>query len=52
MALIETDKAQVEYEVVDELYLAKIIKTENDGPIKVGDIIGWGVEEESELKNF
>lgn len=27
VALIETDKAQVEYEVTDEMYIAQIIKT-------------------------
>lgn len=45
VALIETDKAQVDFEVNEEMYLAKIVKTENDGMLLVGEIIGWAVED-------
>lgn len=34
------------------MYIAKILKTENDGPIKVGDVIGWAVNEKEELDGF
>ena len=33
IALIETDKATIDFEMTDELYIAKIVKTGNDGKI-------------------
>lgn len=52
IALIETDKAQVDLEVTDEMYIAQILKTPEDGMVKVNEIIGWAVDDPSELKNF
>lgn len=52
IALIETDKAQVDLEVTDEMYIAQIVKTPEDGMVKVNEIIGWAVDDPSELKNF
>lgn len=33
IALIETDKATIDFEMTENIYLAKIMKTENDGKI-------------------
>ncbi len=44
IALIETDKATIDFEMTDELYIAKIVKTGNDGKIQVGDVIAYGVD--------
>lgn len=52
VALIETDKASVDFEMTDPGYLAKIVKDENSGMIKVGEVIGYMVDEEAELENF
>ena len=30
--------------MIDDLYLAKIIKNENDGKLPIGEIIGYGVD--------
>jgi pyruvate/2-oxoglutarate dehydrogenase complex dihydrolipoamide acyltransferase (E2) component len=42
--LIETDKATIDFEVTDEIFIAKIMKSENDGKIQVGDVIAYGVD--------
>lgn len=34
------------------MYIAKILKTQKDGPIEVGGVIGWAVNDEGELKGF
>lgn len=52
IALIETDKAQVDFEVTENMFIAKLVKNPEDGMVSVGDVIAWAVEEESELKNF
>lgn len=35
--------------MTDEVWIAKIEKGPDNGMIKVGDVIGWGVDEESEI---
>lgn len=49
---IETDKATVDFEVVDDGYLAKIVVDANQPPLSVGSIIGIIVEEESDVAAF
>lgn len=44
IAQIETDKATVDYESNENIYIAKIIKHDLSEKIKVGDIIGYAVE--------
>lgn len=34
------------------MYMAKIIKSSNDGKLKVGEVIAYGVDTEKELKDF
>lgn len=52
IALIETDKAQVDFEVTETLHIAKLVKMPSDGMIPVGETIGWAVDDVSELKGF
>lgn len=33
IALIETDKATIDFEMTDEIYIAKIVKSGDDGKI-------------------
>ncbi|KAK1326441.1 hypothetical protein QJS10_CPA01g00121 [Acorus calamus] len=49
---IETDKATVEMECMEEGYLAKIIKGDGEKDIKVGEIIAITVEEEEDIGKF
>jgi hypothetical protein len=34
------------------LYIAKIIRGNEDGKLKVGEVIAYGVDTEKELKDF
>lgn len=52
LAEIETDKSAVPLESTDEFVIAKIIHQAGPNPIKVGEIIAYTVDDESELKNF
>uniref|UniRef100_A0A2P2MHW4 Acetyltransferase component of pyruvate dehydrogenase complex n=1 Tax=Rhizophora mucronata TaxID=61149 RepID=A0A2P2MHW4_RHIMU len=49
---IETDKATVEMECMEEGYLAKIIKGDGSTGIKVGEIIAIAVEDEEDIVKF
>ncbi|XP_039004499.1 dihydrolipoyllysine-residue acetyltransferase component 2 of pyruvate dehydrogenase complex, mitochondrial-like isoform X2 [Hibiscus syriacus] len=49
---VETDKATVEMECMEEGYLAKIIKGDGSKEIKVGEIIAITVEEEEDVAKF
>ncbi|KAK3155795.1 hypothetical protein QOZ80_2AG0098740 [Eleusine coracana subsp. coracana] len=49
---VETDKATVEMECMEEGYLAKIIHGDSAKEIKVGEIIAITVEEEGDIEKF
>ncbi|XP_042048189.1 dihydrolipoyllysine-residue acetyltransferase component 3 of pyruvate dehydrogenase complex, mitochondrial-like [Salvia splendens] len=49
---VETDKATVEMECMEEGYLAKILRGDGSSGIKVGEIIAITVEEESDIAKF
>ncbi|KAG6425843.1 hypothetical protein SASPL_110048 [Salvia splendens] len=49
---VETDKATVEMECMEEGYLAKILRGDGSSGIKVGEIIAVTVEEESDIAKF
>ncbi|KAF0909520.1 hypothetical protein E2562_037092 [Oryza meyeriana var. granulata] len=49
---VETDKATVEMECMEEGYLAKIIHADGAKEIKVGEIIAVTVEEEGDIEKF
>ncbi|KAK4748619.1 hypothetical protein SAY87_015205 [Trapa incisa] len=49
---VETDKATVEMECMEEGYLAKIVKGDGSKEIKVGEVIAITVEEEDDMGKF
>ncbi|XP_073140232.1 dihydrolipoyllysine-residue acetyltransferase component 2 of pyruvate dehydrogenase complex, mitochondrial-like isoform X2 [Henckelia pumila] len=49
---VETDKATVEMECMEEGYLAKILRGDGSSGIKVGEIIAITVEEEEDVSKF
>ncbi|KAL1212062.1 Dihydrolipoyllysine-residue acetyltransferase component 2 of pyruvate dehydrogenase complex [Cardamine amara subsp. amara] len=49
---VETDKATVEMECMEEGYLAKIVKEEGAKDIQVGEVIAITVEEEEDIQKF
>ncbi|KAK6153580.1 hypothetical protein DH2020_013219 [Rehmannia glutinosa] len=49
---VETDKATVEMECMEEGYLAKILRGDGSSGIKVGEIIAITVEEEEDVPKF
>ncbi|XP_021892273.1 dihydrolipoyllysine-residue acetyltransferase component 2 of pyruvate dehydrogenase complex, mitochondrial-like isoform X2 [Carica papaya] len=49
---VETDKATVEMECMEEGYLARIIKGDGSKEIKVGEVIAITVEEEEDIAKF
>ncbi|KAL5822449.1 hypothetical protein ACOSQ4_020349 [Xanthoceras sorbifolium] len=49
---VETDKATVELECMEEGYLAKIVKEEGSKGIQVGEVIAITVEEEEDIAKF
>ncbi|KAJ4898089.1 Dihydrolipoyllysine-residue acetyltransferase component 2 of pyruvate dehydrogenase complex [Raphanus sativus] len=49
---VETDKATVEMECMEEGYLAKILKEEGAKAIQVGEVIAITVEEEEDIQKF
>lgn len=49
---VETDKATVEMESMEEGYLAKIIHGDGSKEIKVGEVIAVTVEEEGDIAKF
>ncbi|XP_027168693.1 dihydrolipoyllysine-residue acetyltransferase component 3 of pyruvate dehydrogenase complex, mitochondrial-like [Coffea eugenioides] len=49
---VETDKATVEMECMEEGYLAKILKGDGASGIKVGEVIAITVEEEEDVSKF
>uniref|UniRef100_A0ACD5ZMY0 Uncharacterized protein n=1 Tax=Avena sativa TaxID=4498 RepID=A0ACD5ZMY0_AVESA len=49
---VETDKATVEMECMEEGYLAKIVRGDGAKEIKVGEIICITVEEEGDIEKF
>ncbi|KAJ0249326.1 Dihydrolipoyllysine-residue acetyltransferase component 2 of pyruvate dehydrogenase complex [Hirschfeldia incana] len=49
---VETDKATVEMECMEEGYLAKIVKEEGAKAIQVGEVIAITVEEEEDIQKF
>ncbi|XP_068636845.1 dihydrolipoyllysine-residue acetyltransferase component 3 of pyruvate dehydrogenase complex, mitochondrial-like isoform X2 [Aristolochia californica] len=49
---VETDKATVEMECMEEGYLAKIIRGDGSKDIKVGEVIAITVEEEDDIAKF
>lgn len=49
---VETDKATVEMESMEEGYLAKIIHGDGASSIKVGEVIAITVEEEDDIAKF
>ena len=52
LAEIETDKSAVTFEATDEFVIAKIVKEAGDESYKIGEIIAYSVDDESELKDF
>ncbi|KAK2423685.1 Dihydrolipoamide acetyltransferase, long form protein [Trifolium repens] len=46
---VETDKATVEMECMEEDYLAKIVRKEGEKEIKVGEVIAVTVEDEEDI---
>ncbi|CAH2033509.1 unnamed protein product [Thlaspi arvense] len=49
---VETDKATVEMECMEEGYLAKIVKAEGSKEIQVGEVIAITVEDEEDIGKF
>ncbi|PIA64255.1 hypothetical protein AQUCO_00100025v1 [Aquilegia coerulea] len=49
---VETDKATVEMECMEEGYLAKIVQGDGAKEIKVGEVIAITVEEEEDIAKF
>ncbi|KAF2615506.1 hypothetical protein F2Q70_00009964 [Brassica cretica] len=49
---VETDKATVEMECMEDGYLAKIVKEEGAKAIQVGEVIAITVEEEEDIQKF
>ncbi|XP_009616032.1 dihydrolipoyllysine-residue acetyltransferase component 2 of pyruvate dehydrogenase complex, mitochondrial-like isoform X1 [Nicotiana tomentosiformis] len=49
---VETDKATVEMECMEEGYLAKILRGDGASSIKVGEVIAITVEEEDDIAKF
>ncbi|XP_054783902.1 dihydrolipoyllysine-residue acetyltransferase component 2 of pyruvate dehydrogenase complex, mitochondrial-like isoform X1 [Prosopis cineraria] len=49
---VETDKATVEMECMEEGYLAKIIRGDGSKEIKVGEVIAITVEDEDDIAKF
>ncbi|KAK2353199.1 Dihydrolipoamide acetyltransferase, long form protein [Trifolium repens] len=49
---VETDKATVEMECMEEGYLAKIVRKEGEKEIKVGEVIAVTVEDEEDIAKF
>ncbi|KAJ1424511.1 Single hybrid motif [Sesbania bispinosa] len=49
---VETDKATVEMECMEEGYLAKIIRGDGTKEIKVGEVIAITVEDEDDISKF
>ncbi|CAI9114368.1 OLC1v1015079C1 [Oldenlandia corymbosa var. corymbosa] len=49
---VETDKATVEMECMEEGYLAKIVRGDGTSGIKVGEVIAITVEEEEDITKF
>ncbi|XP_022955888.1 dihydrolipoyllysine-residue acetyltransferase component 2 of pyruvate dehydrogenase complex, mitochondrial-like isoform X1 [Cucurbita moschata] len=49
---VETDKATVEMECMEEGYLAKIIRGDGEKEIKVGEVIAITVEDEEDVAKF
>lgn len=49
---VETDKATVEMECMEEGYLAKILRGDGTSGIKVGEVIAITVEEEDDIAKF
>ncbi|XP_009603038.1 dihydrolipoyllysine-residue acetyltransferase component 2 of pyruvate dehydrogenase complex, mitochondrial-like [Nicotiana tabacum] len=49
---VETDKATVEMECMEEGYLAKILRGDGTSSIKVGEVIAITVEEEDDIAKF
>ncbi|PHT42213.1 hypothetical protein CQW23_16238 [Capsicum baccatum] len=49
---VETDKATVEMECMEEGYLAKILRGDGANGIKVGEVIAITVEEEDDIAKF
>ncbi|ESQ29985.1 hypothetical protein EUTSA_v10011375mg [Eutrema salsugineum] len=49
---VETDKATVEMECMEDGYLAKIVKAEGSKEIQVGEVIAITVEDEEDIGKF
>ncbi|GAA0173152.1 acetyltransferase [Lithospermum erythrorhizon] len=49
---VETDKATVELECMEEGYIAKILQGDGSNSIKVGEVIAITVEEEEDIAKF
>lgn len=49
---VETDKATVEMECMEEGFLAKIVRKEGEKEIQVGEVIAITVEEEADIAKF
>ncbi|KAG5535425.1 hypothetical protein RHGRI_023251 [Rhododendron griersonianum] len=49
---VETDKATVEMECMEEGYLAKIVRVDGEKEIKVGEVIAITVEDEEDIAKF
>ncbi|GMQ08245.1 hypothetical protein CsSME_00052059 [Camellia sinensis var. sinensis] len=49
---VETDKATVEMECMEEGYLAKIVRGDGEKEIKVGEVIAITVEDEEDIAKF
>lgn len=49
---VETDKATVEMECMEEGYLAKIVRGDGQKEIKVGEVIAITVEDEEDIAKF
>ena len=49
---VETDKATVDFEATDDTVLAKILVGSGTDGVKVGQLIGYTVEDLDEYKEF
>mmetsp|Transcript_23706 Transcript_23706/g.66484 ORF Transcript_23706/g.66484 Transcript_23706/m.66484 type:complete len:525 (+) Transcript_23706:1-1575(+) len=52
IAIIETDKSTMEWESIDEGFLAKILVEEGTEGVQVGDVLGVITEDEADIKAF
>ncbi|KAI0987707.1 hypothetical protein GJ496_005269 [Pomphorhynchus laevis] len=52
MCEIETDKAVVGYDSIDDVILAKIVKPDGSKDISIGDLIGWTIDKGDDISTI